>query len=102
MTVLNLCHSEEARRADVGIRFLPCGGRGSGTPRSSCPTGVRGGPMYLGHGFRPYGRSIGGTQQRAAWEPGASLSRDAELGQDGFLVGAHEGFLGALVQVVIA
>ena len=26
MTVLNLCHSEEARRADVGIRF-PRGGR---------------------------------------------------------------------------
>ena len=64
--------------------------------------GCGGGPMYLGHGFRPYGHSIGGTQQRAAWEPGVSLSRDAELGQDGFLVGAHEGFLGALVQVVIA
>ena len=62
----------------------------------------RRGPMYLGHGFRPYGRSIGGTQQRAAWEPGASLPRDAQLGQDGFLVGAHESFLGALVQVVIA
>ena len=86
----------------MGIRFLPRGGRGSGTPRSSCPTGVRGGPMYLGHGFRPYGRGIGGTQQRAGREPGGSLPRDTELGQDGFLVGAHEGFLGALVQVVIA
>ena len=64
--------------------------------------GVRGGPMYLGHGFRSYGCSIGGTQQRAARKPGASLPRDAQLGQDGFLVGAHEGLLGALVQVVIA
>ena len=102
MTVLNLCHSEEARRADVGIRFLPRGGRGFGTPGRRALREVRGGPMYLGHGFRPYGHSIGGTQQRAAREPGASLSRDAQLGQDGFLVGAHEGFLGALVQVVIA
>ena len=33
---------------------------------------------------------------------GRSLSWDAQLGQDGFLVGAHEGLLGALVQVVIA
>ena len=38
MTVLNLCHSEEAQRADVGIRlFLRWTG---------------GGPPYLGHGLR--------------------------------------------------
>ena len=38
MTVLNLCHSEEAQRADVGIRPF-CDGRGSRPP-------------YLGHGLR--------------------------------------------------
>ena len=38
MTVLNLCHSEEAQRADVGIRPF-YDERGFG-------------PMYLGHGFR--------------------------------------------------
>ena len=38
MTVLNLCHSEEAQRADVGIRPF-YDGRG-------------GGPPYLGHGLR--------------------------------------------------
>ena len=56
MTVLILCHSEEAQRADVGIRLFydgrgfglprssaptPRGGRGNGTPGSSCPTGGR-------------------------------------------------------------
>ena len=56
MTVLILCHSEEAKRADVGIRLFydgrgfgppgssaptPRGGRGNGTPGSSCPTGGR-------------------------------------------------------------
>ena len=38
MTVLNLCHSEEAQRADVGIRPFS-DGRGFGPP-------------YLGHGLR--------------------------------------------------
>ena len=38
MTVLNLCHSEEAQRADVGIRPF-YDGRGFGPP-------------YLGHGLR--------------------------------------------------
>ena len=38
MTVLNLCHSEEAQRADVGIRPF-CDGRGSRPP-------------HLGHGLR--------------------------------------------------
>ena len=38
MTVLILCHSEEAQRADVGIRPF-CDGRGSRPP-------------YLGHGLR--------------------------------------------------
>ena len=38
MTVLNLCHSEEAQRADVGIRLF-YDGRGFGPP-------------YLGHGLR--------------------------------------------------
>ena len=38
MTVLNLCHSEEAQRADVGIRPF-CDGRWSRPP-------------YLGHGLR--------------------------------------------------
>ena len=38
MTVLNLCHSEEAQRADVGIRPF-YDGRGFGPPRSSAPTG---------------------------------------------------------------
>ena len=38
MTVLILCHSEEAQRADVGIRPF-YDERGFG-------------PMYLGHGFR--------------------------------------------------
>ena len=37
MTVLNLCHSEEAQRADVGIRPF-YDGRGFGPPRSSAPT----------------------------------------------------------------
>ena len=30
MTARNSCHSEEAQRADVGIRFLTCGERGTG------------------------------------------------------------------------
>ena len=37
MTVLILCHSEEAQRADVGIRPF-YNGRGFGPPRSSAPT----------------------------------------------------------------
>ena len=37
MTVLNLCHSEEAQRADVEIRPF-YDGRGFGPPRSSTPT----------------------------------------------------------------
>ena len=37
MTVLNLCHSEEAQRADVGIRPF-YDGRWFGPPRSSAPT----------------------------------------------------------------
>ena len=37
MTVLNLCHSEEAQRADVGIRPFS-DGRWFGPPRSSAPT----------------------------------------------------------------
>ena len=37
MTVLILCHSEEAQRADVGIRLF-YDGRGFGPPRSSAPT----------------------------------------------------------------
>ena len=37
MTVLILCHSEEAQRADVGIRPF-YDGRGFGPPRSSAPT----------------------------------------------------------------
>ena len=37
MTVLSLCHSEEAQRADVGIRPF-YDGRGCGPPRSSAPT----------------------------------------------------------------
>ena len=39
MTVRNLCHSEEACRADVGIRSLPCGGRGFGPSGTPAPTG---------------------------------------------------------------
>ena len=37
MTVLILCHSEEAQQADVGIRPF-YDGRGFGPPRSSAPT----------------------------------------------------------------
>ena len=43
MTVLNLCHSEEAQRADVGIRPF-YDGRWFGPPRSSAPTGGCGKP----------------------------------------------------------
>ena len=43
MTVLILCHSEEAQRADVGIRPFS-DGRGFGPPRSSAPTERNGSP----------------------------------------------------------
>ena len=43
MTVLILCHSEEAQRADVGIRPF-YDGRGFGPPRSSAPTERNGSP----------------------------------------------------------
>ena len=99
MTVLNLCHSEEAQRADVGIRPF-YDGRGFGPPRSSAPT--EGLPKSQQRADVPKAWLPPTKFHAEIWEPGASLSRDAELGQDGFLVGAHEGFLGALVQVVIA
>ena len=75
MTVLILCHSEEAQRADVGIRPFS-DGRGFGPP-------------YLGHGFRrpnfvpkfgasvrsscPTGGPRAGTKEAAPAKRGASV-----------------------------
>ena len=90
MTVLNLCHSEEAQRADVGIRLF-YDGRGFGPPRSSAPT--EGLPKFqqrtdvpkawptptkfraeiwgVGHGHRPLRKARSATQasRRAAKRP---------------------------------
>ena len=56
MTVLILCHSEEAQRADVGIRpFLRW--TGDGPPRSSAPTeGLPKPQQQAGVGIGPYGK----------------------------------------------
>ena len=55
MTVLNLCHSEEAQRTEVGIRpFLRW--TGDGPPRSSAPTeGLPKPQQQAGVGIGPYG-----------------------------------------------
>ena len=56
MTVLILCHSEEAQRADVGIRLF-YDGRGFGPPRSSAPTeGLPKPQQQAGVGIGPYGK----------------------------------------------
>ena len=56
MTVLNLCHSEEAQRADVGIRPF-YDGRGFGPPRSSAPTeGLPKSQQRADVGIGPYGK----------------------------------------------
>ena len=56
MTVLILCHSEKAQRADVGIRpFLRW--TGDGPPRSSAPTeGLPKPQQQAGVGIGPYGK----------------------------------------------
>ena len=55
MTVLNLCHSEEAQRADVGIRPFS-DGRWFGPPRSSAPTeGLPKSQQRADVGIGPYG-----------------------------------------------
>ena len=55
MTVLNLCHSEEAQRADVGIRPFS-DGRGFGPPRLSAPTeGLPKSQQRADVGIGPYG-----------------------------------------------
>ena len=55
MTVLNLCHSEEAQRADVGIRPF-YDGRWFGPPRSSAPTeGLPKSQQRANVGIGPYG-----------------------------------------------
>ena len=55
MTVLILCHSEEAQRADVGIRPF-YDGRGFGPPRSSAPTeGLPKSQQRADVGIGPYG-----------------------------------------------
>ena len=56
MTVLNLCHSEEAQRTEVGIRpFLRW--TGDGPPRSSAPTeGLPKPQQQAGVGIGPYGK----------------------------------------------
>ena len=55
MTVLNLCHSEEAQRADVGIRPF-YDGRWFGPPRSSAPTeGLPKSQQRADVGIGPYG-----------------------------------------------
>ena len=56
MTVLILCHSEEAQRADVGIRLF-YDGRGFGPPRSSAPTeGLPKSQQRADVGIGPYGK----------------------------------------------
>ena len=56
MTVLNLCHSEEAQRADVGIRPF-YDGRWFGPPRSSAPTeGLPKSQQRADVGIGPYGK----------------------------------------------
>ena len=56
MTVLILYHSEEAQRADVGIRPF-YDGRGFGPPRSSAPTeGLPKPQQQAGVGIGPYGK----------------------------------------------
>ena len=55
MTVLNLCHSEEAQRADVGIRPF-YDGWWFGPPRSSAPTeGLPKSQQRADVGIGPYG-----------------------------------------------
>ena len=69
MTVLNLCHSEEAQRADVGIRPF-YDGRWFGPPRSSAPTeGLPKSQQRADVGIGPYG-----WLQRAAATTQAALS----------------------------
>ena len=68
MTVLNLCHSEEAQRADVGIRPF-YDGRWFGPPRSSAPTeGLPKSQQRADVGIGPYG-----TRWGAAATAGAAL-----------------------------
>ena len=56
MTVLILCHSEEAQRADVGIRPFS-DGRGFGPPMSSAPTeGLPKSQQRADVGIGPYGK----------------------------------------------
>ena len=56
MTVLILYHSEEAQRADVGIRPF-YDGRGFGPPRSSAPTeGLSKSQQRADVGIGPYGK----------------------------------------------
>ena len=59
MTVLNLCHSEEAQRADVGIR-----------------------PFYDGRGFGPPSRRpLRVVAESRRNHPGSALSAEREAGQ---------------------
>ena len=59
MTVLNLCHSEEAQRADVGIR-----------------------PFYDGRGFGPPSRRpLRVVAESRRNQPGSALSAEREAGQ---------------------
>ena len=68
MTVLILYHSEEAQRADVGIRPFS-DGRGFGPPRSSAPTeGLPKSQQRADVGIGPYG-----TRWGAAATAGAAL-----------------------------
>ena len=77
MTVLILYHSEEAQRADVGIRPF-YDGRWFGPPRSSAPTeGLPKSRQRADVGIGPYGW----LQRAAVTSRGSALSAERVAGQ---------------------